>query len=166
MFSTFIHHIFYSFTCINSSFQRTVDHHKYRVDDSAQIGDTAKTTNIGGDSILRHPALETRVAALLSRGFCGGSGGVGSFVEEGVDCVGLFDATNFFSDECKEEIEEEKKKKKKRKKKKKTRPRIQKSFITRSFGRSIFSSYYLFHFFYPNCLRSLTFNFLFLFLLS
>ena len=66
----------------------------------------------------------------------------------------------------KEEIEEEKKKKKKRKKKKKTRPRIQKSFITRSFGRSIFSSYYLFHFFYPNCLRSLTFNFLFLFLLS
>ena len=86
----------------NSSLQRTVDHHKYRVDDEARVG---------SDSILRHPALETRVAALLSPGYC-----VGSFVEEGVDCIGLFDQTNFFSDECKKEKECQKKKVEKKKK--------------------------------------------------
>merc|ERR1719193_287041 len=75
----------------NPHLQRTVDAQKY---------DFEEVLN-GGRREIRYPALETKVAALLSSSFClapSGKMGVES-VREGSDCVGIFDETNFFSDQ-------------------------------------------------------------------
>merc|ERR1719193_817287 len=75
----------------NPHLQPTVDAQKYDFEEVL----------FGGRREIRYPALETKVAALLSSSFClapSGKMGIES-VREGSDCVGIFDETNFFSDQ-------------------------------------------------------------------
>ena len=83
----------------NPHLQRTVDEFKYDILEPSEA--EASSTSSKPRTRLTHPlhpALETRVAALLPSSQRGGNA---HFVLEGNDCVSVFDETNFFSDECK-----------------------------------------------------------------
>ena len=85
----------------NPHLQRTVDEFKYDIwDPSAAEASPASPRLRSKPTHPIHPALATRVAALLPSSQRGGNA---HFVLEGNDCVSVFDETNFFSDECKSE---------------------------------------------------------------